>query len=51
MNVTLTVIVAPKDYTAAGSRLPDEVICGTKSKIFGEYELLTDLNIDARILL
>lgn len=42
--MTLTVVVAPKDYIAAVSRLPDEVIYFTNSKNLGEYESFTHLN-------
>lgn len=47
-DITLTVIAAPKDYsatTAAVLRLPAEVIYGTDSKTSGKYESFTHQNI------
>ena len=38
---TLTVIVAPKDYTAVMLRLPGEAVNWINSKTFGKYESFT----------
>ena len=45
VDITLTVRVAPEEYTAAMLQLPAEAIYWTDSKTFGKYESFSHPNM------